>query len=150
MTFRKPNPELYPNHPDADILDCVSHYIIEVEVPGIKDVSKLKIQWLDNTTLIVKGETEQAKQPAPTENEDKKEDNKNHAKEQSRACEWPYLVIGERRLGPFERRFTFPVQTVEQDNVKAKLEAGLLTLKVPKHHLHLSKRNKTVEIEAGE
>ena len=150
MTRRNPNPELHPNHPDADILDCISHYIVEIEVPGVKDVSKLKIQWLDNSTLLVKGGTEQAKQPGPAADGDKDEDTKEHAKEQSKAREWPYLVIGERRLGAFERRFTFPSQTVEQENVKATLEAGLLTLKIPKHHLHLAQRGRTVEIESGD
>jgi HSP20 family molecular chaperone IbpA len=146
MTLRRPDPEQFPNHPDADLLDYISHYIVEIEVPGVRDVTKLKIQWLDSTTLRVKGEIEKAEQAGTSD--DKAVDE--HSEEHSKAREWPYVVIGERRLGTFERRFTFPTQTVEADKITAKLEAGLLTLKIPKHRLHILKGSGTVEIESGD
>jgi len=41
------------------------------------------------------------------------------------------LVVEERRLGPFRRYINFPIQ-IEAKEVTAKLEAGLLTLRIPK------------------
>lgn len=149
MTLRKPNQERFPNHPDADILDYTNRYVVEVEVPGIKDVSKLKIQWLDRQTLLVKGETEREEQRASIANGTENRASKVNENAESKV-HLPYLVIGERRLGSFERRFTFPAASVEQDGVKARLEAGLLTLTIPKHHLHVATGRKSVTIETGE
>ncbi|KAK0951680.1 hypothetical protein LTS01_025153, partial [Friedmanniomyces endolithicus] len=44
----------------------------------------------------------------------------------------PHLLTGERRVGFFKRIFTLPIE-VEAGKVTAKLEAGLLSLRVPKH-----------------
>ena len=43
----------------------------------------------------------------------------------------PWLILGERRIGSFRREFSFPVD-VDMEKLSAKLEAGLLTIKVPK------------------
>ena len=43
----------------------------------------------------------------------------------------PWLILGERRIGSFRREFNFPVD-VDMEKLSAKLEAGLLTIKVPK------------------
>ena len=41
------------------------------------------------------------------------------------------MLFGERRIGPVQRTFTFPVD-VESDELKARLDAGLLKLRVQK------------------
>lgn len=42
----------------------------------------------------------------------------------------PMLVVAERKVGPFQRHFYLPVD-VDMETLKAKLEAGLLTIRVP-------------------
>lgn len=47
--------------------------------------------------------------------------------------------VSERSVGEFHRAFTFPSR-VDQDNVKAKLNNGILTVTVPKAAAHEGKR----------
>lgn len=131
-----------PNFPDADLLDYFSYYLVEVEVPSIKDVNQLQVQWIDANTLLVKGKTAGYEGIALPGDEESKEKAHGHR------C--PYTIVEERRLGTFERHFTFPSQTVEADNMTAKLEAGLLTLKIPKQHLHLAQNKGHVKVESGD
>lgn len=97
------------------MIDYGHLYIIEIEVPGVKDVEKLSIRWIDSCTLSVRGDVHSA----------------NRALEQDAhgddAGAWanpqvqPYVLVHERRIGTFERRFTFPMQTVEGENMTAKV-----------------------------
>jgi HSP20 family molecular chaperone IbpA len=49
-----------------------------------------------------------------------------------------YLVISKQRIGSFRREFCFPVN-INVGEVEARLEAGLLCIKVPrKTHLDLN------------
>ncbi len=129
LSLRKPNQELVPNHPDADIIDYLNHYIVEVEVPGIKDVSKLQVTWLDANTLVVRGTIQRFRprqdaidtanhhpgktdahegivEPWETEKLNGEDGQKEHHHR-------PYEVVQERRLGSFERHFWFPHATVK-------------------------------------
>lgn len=49
---------------------------------------------------------------------------------------FPRQILHERQLGEFQRSFTFPAE-IEQDNLKAHLEAGLLRVEVPKSNAGL-------------
>jgi HSP20 family molecular chaperone IbpA len=44
------------------------------------------------------------------------------------------LIVGERRIGHVRRHFNFPVD-VDMKALFAKLEAGLLIMRVPKSHV---------------
>jgi HSP20 family molecular chaperone IbpA len=57
MTRRKPNQKTYPNHPDVDISDAITHYLIELEVPGLKDADAITLNWTSSRSLVVVGST---------------------------------------------------------------------------------------------
>ena len=136
---KQPNQTLIPNQPDVDIRDAITQYLVEVEVPGVKDVGNIKCQWTSSTTLIISGQV------------DRPEDTAQAEKWQAEQAEHspPYLVIGERRVGCFKRRLTFPGD-IDHDKMTAKLEAGLLCIRIPKQHHHVPKGDGRVKIEVDE
>ena len=58
----------------------------------------------------------------------------------------PMLLVGERRIGPFRRQLFFPDE-VDKEGLVAKLEAGLLKLKVPKHGHKIIPTIANIEVE---
>ena len=56
-------------------------------------------------------------------------------------------VIRERRSGPFHRSLTLP-QGLEEDNIEARFENGVLTLTVPRT-VEVKPKAKTIEIKTG-
>jgi HSP20 family molecular chaperone IbpA len=158
MARRRPDQKTYPNHPDVDISDAITHYLIELEVPGIKDAEAITINWTSFKSLVVAGTTFRSWEPkaakvdlqAANESEKSKngvgldvkalKDAQNKAEDAAAAAadEYPpYLVVGERMIGAFRREFHFPVD-IDVKKVEAKLEAGLLRIYVPrKSHMDL-------------
>ncbi|KAK0928250.1 hypothetical protein LTR29_017459 [Friedmanniomyces endolithicus] len=57
LARRKPNPIAHPNQPDVDFSDVTSAYLIDLEVPGLKDPNALTIQWLSWRHLVITGTT---------------------------------------------------------------------------------------------
>lgn len=90
--------------PLADVEEENDHYMITLEVPGMKR-DELRIELMENQ-LIVSGERRYEK-----------------AKEGSR--------YSERRYGRFHRSFTLP-SSVDSDKVEAQYEDGVLKIYVPK------------------
>lgn len=92
--------------PSVDIYEDENSVVIKAELPGIeqKDI-EVKIE--DNT-LILRGERKH-------EQEVKKEN---------------YHRV-ERYYGSFQRSFSLP-QTINQDNIKAACDKGVLTITLPK------------------
>jgi len=151
---KRPDQKTYPNHPDVDISDAITHYLIELEVPGVKDAEAITINWTSFKSLVVAGSTFRSWEPkakvdpvsmAESENAAKNgvgldvkamKDAKDKAEEASE--EWPpYLIVGERKIGSFRREFHFPVE-IDVKKVEARLEAGLLRIYVPrKSHMDL-------------
>ncbi|KAF2769146.1 HSP20-like chaperone [Teratosphaeria nubilosa] len=132
LTHGKPDPEHHPNYPDVDIRDVINAYLIEVEVPGIKDVKDIHVYWIGQKTLIVRGEINRL----PWKGEAKaglSEQNCNSAHNAAHTVEPPYPLVQERKIGAFRRVFGFPFEP-DHDTLSAKLEAGLLMLRVPKKH----------------
>ncbi|TKA67722.1 hypothetical protein B0A55_08984 [Friedmanniomyces simplex] len=162
-----PRPREYPNSPDVDIRDAGTDYLIDIEVPGIKSTADLHLHWMGNRGFMLTGDVRRPGEAAPeVEGVDPKdltgiakrntasngngENGDSHKPKpfaSPEALALPHLLIGERRLGFFKRVFTLPVE-VEADKVSAKLEAGLLSLKVPKHHA--AKGTGIIAIEAVE
>src|SRR5262249_41827548 len=56
----------------------------------------------------------------------------------------PVLLVGERRVGHFNRVFCFPAEVDVDKGVDARLEAGLLTLRIQKRY---TSRLKAQEVE---
>ena len=155
MARQIPPPEENPNRPDVDIRDSLNEYLVEIEVPGVKSTSEITVKWTSTSSLVVLGKVGRPgwgrlkgikkQQPAAQVVADggKDLDQISHASESYPQDE--SLVVGERRLGPFRRYVNFPIE-IEAEGVTAKLEAGLLTLKVPKAKHLMPKHNVNVEI----
>ncbi|KAK0970548.1 hypothetical protein LTR54_017939 [Friedmanniomyces endolithicus] len=131
LAGRHPRPQAYPNAPDIDIRDAGTDYLIDIEVPGIKSTADLHLHWMGNRGCMLTGDVRRPGEAAPQFEGVDPKDLTGIAKRQALAL--PHLLIGERRLGFFKRVFTLPIE-VEADKISAKLEAGLLSLKVAKHH----------------
>ena len=155
---RIPPPEENPNRPDVDIRDSTTEYLVDIEVPGVKDTSEVTVKWTSTSSLVVLGtverpiwgklkqEMKEQKPAAPiVATAEKDVDRTSHASESYPQDE--SLVVGERRLGPFRRHVNFPIE-VESGGVTAKLEAGLLSLRVPKAKHLMPKHNVNIEIMA--
>jgi HSP20 family molecular chaperone IbpA len=143
LAHRKPYLTPIICQPDVDIRDTTDLYHIEVELPGITDKSTIKLEWISSRSLIIEGNINRPfveDSPAPVPIKDEK-----LAKTGTRDQDgnWipppdtqplkPTLVVSERRIGPFRRHFNFPVD-VDMKALRAKLEAGVLMITVPKKH----------------
>ncbi|RMG70715.1 MAG: Hsp20/alpha crystallin family protein [Bacteroidetes bacterium] len=105
----------------TDIYLAPGEYIIQMELPGVQkgDVS---IQIHDGI-LLVKG-----------------------AKHRPEGAEtFPY-ERQERRFGQFQRSFPLPV-SVEMEGIKAKYDAGLLTIRFPRHADQEDDRSSEIHID---
>ncbi len=103
----------------ADIRETEKEYIIDAEMPGIKK-EDIKLELRDDTLTI-----------AVEQNEEVREDTENY-------------IRRERRYGSFSR--SFYVENIKQDEVTAKYDNGILTIKIPKDHNKKSKGNR-IEIQ---
>jgi len=161
-----PSSDQNPNRPDVDIRDALTEYVVEIEVPGVKNTRDFSVKWTSNSSLVIVGVVEsptttgnnktqqggKTQEPSPPPlhpvggreiNGEWEESEKNHQGKSSSSS----LVVGERRLGNFRRYINFPVE-IDAEAVTAKLEAGLLVLRVPKAQHHMPKHNVSVEIVA--
>lgn len=136
---KHPDQSLIPNQPDVDIRDDITQYLVEVEVPGVKDVNNIKCQWISSTALIISG---QVSRPDETTHTD-------FSQAGPAETSLPYLVIGERRVGSFRRHLTFP-GTIDHDKMTAKLEAGVLCIRIPKQQHYHPKGDGIVKVEVDE
>ena len=105
----------------TDITEKDGNYILDIELPGFKkeDVNLN----LENGYLTIS-----AKREHKVDNEDRKEN----------------FVRRERSFGQFSR--SFYVGDVEQDEIEAHLENGILTIKLPKEEEKKAKSNR-IEIK---
>ncbi len=100
--------------PSVDIKEGKEAYEVIADIPGV-DPKDIDISWEDNV-LTVKGE--------------RKAEHKEEGEGYSRS---------ERVYGSFYRRFTLP-DTVDEDNISAKTEHGVLKLRIPKKEKALPKK----------
>jgi HSP20 family protein len=147
--------------PKFDVKEVKDAYELHGELPGIeqKDVD---IEFTDAHTLTVKGHTESSytsgtpptgfveDSPAQGAITDGEKSHKAHkATVEDEGAEGSTVVakrdetpqqqrkedvkywVSERSVGHFSRSFTFPTR-VDQDNVKASMKNGILTIHVPK------------------
>jgi len=136
--FGRRDEDKYPNRPDVDIRDLGAYYLVDVEVPGVKDPGSLHLQWTDASTLVLSGMIAR-----PTDEESSIGDQSNHPQE--------HVIIGERRVGKFQRRLTFP-HNVDPDpqKLQANVEAGLLRIKILKKEAHLIKGDGLVKVTSND
>ncbi|OXV08655.1 hypothetical protein Egran_03582 [Elaphomyces granulatus] len=105
--------------PRFDVRETKEAYHLDGELPGLEP-NNIEIEFSDPNTLIVKGHAERessSKSPSKGESKDQSKD----------STFW----VSERSVGEFRRVFNFPA-VVEQENVQAKLNNGVLSITVPK------------------
>jgi HSP20 family protein len=153
--------------PKFDVKEVKDAYELHGELPGIEQ-KDVEIEFTDAHTLTVKGHTERSytsgtppagfvegapAQAAITEGE---KDNKAHKAtvedegaegstevtkkdESAQGSDEAKFWVSERSVGEFSRSFTFPTR-VDQDNVKASMKNGILSIHVPKAKKHESRK----------
>ena len=104
--------------PRLNISEADNKYLIEAELPGVKQ-NDLELK-LDNNILIIKGKTE--------ENNENKERN---------------YFMRERYYGSFQRSLTLPNNTNE-DDINATFKAGILNIEITKK---LENSTKKIEVK---
>jgi len=134
--------------PKFDVKEAKDQYILEGELPGI-DQKDVTIEFADEQTLTIKGRTEhyreEGQKPGQTGEQQNGESNKGQQQQQSSSTavattgskevgqhnpQHTYWVT-ERSVGEFARSFSFP-NRVDQENVRASLKNGILSVVVPK------------------
>ncbi|KUI63768.1 hypothetical protein VM1G_10488 [Cytospora mali] len=119
--------------PHCDIRESKSAYYIDVELPEER-YATINRQPLPEEALETSSESE-----GPAESSGRK-DKEHHKKERV-----VHFVKQERKTGELARAFTFPVD-VKQDETRAKLAYGVLTITVPKKNKDLEE-HKNIDIE---
>ncbi|KAL4866753.1 hypothetical protein BDV12DRAFT_130324 [Aspergillus spectabilis] len=129
--------------PRFDVRETSDAYYLDGELPGIpqKDID---IEFTDPQTLVIKGRSEReyhssnnAEQGQPdsqpqTPGESSEVVKSSTEKQVSKTkADKPRFWVSERSVGEFQRTFNFPTR-VAQDDVKASLKDGILSVVVPK------------------
>lgn len=143
--------------PNFDIHETDSAYILEGELPGLDDKSKLTIEFTDDNTLLIRGKIEKSfkkslpdteSKPIEAAEKDEKKKDTQVAKQaddsqkqvsKQHECQQVRYWVSERTVGEFQRSFQFP-GGIDIDNVKANLEHGLLKIVVPKKEVVKGRR----------
>jgi HSP20 family molecular chaperone IbpA len=120
----------YPNAPDVDVRETNEGYVFELEVPGIHDKKEITLKWTWPRTLVIEGQVPRlgVEPPASVKADKKESDNANA---QGDGKMQPRLLLAERRVGPWERHFNFPID-VHKKEVRAHLGDGILRVWVKK------------------
>lgn len=108
--------------PDADVIESENEIRVIVEMPGLK-AEDVEIS-LESNVLTITGE----------KREERTEGDERHT--------WH---LSERRYGRFSRSFILP-RDVEQDQIQARFEDGVLTMTIPKSE---RARRRRIEIQSG-
>ncbi|KAI0992375.1 hypothetical protein K3495_g15811 [Podosphaera aphanis] len=130
--------------PKFDVKELKNSYELHGELPGIEQ-KDIDIEFSDASTITIKGHTEhtytQGTPPAGYIESEGKESNGRQVeksnlegeKEKKNAEE--KVWVRERSVGEFSRSFSFPAP-VDQDNVKASMKNGILSVLIPKQQKH--------------
>lgn len=143
--------------PNFDIHETDSAYVLEGELPGLGDKSKINIEFTDDNTLLVRGNIEKSihktlpsSEPRALEGSTPVDADTNtevqvveRAKGSQKAVGKPTggyrCWVSERTVGEFQRSFSLP-GAVDINAVKASLENGLLKIIVPKREVVKGKK----------
>jgi HSP20 family molecular chaperone IbpA len=129
--------------PRFDVRETEDAYVLDGELPGI-DQKDINIEFTDPHTLVISGRTERSfEKGTPPEESGSEAGAQAGGETETKAVEkvsddhryW----VSERSIGEFSRTFTFPAP-VDQENVKASLKNGVLSITVPKTAAPTGKR----------
>ena len=157
QTFRSLNKKVQSFSPKFDVQELKDSYELHGEFPGIEQ-KNINIEWTDGNTLTISGRHETVKEEGQRpqgfiEAGEAKDDKEEHyqkptvedegetstqvaqkpQQEVSKEAQEPETKywVSERSVGEFHRSFSFPAR-IDQDNVKASLKNGILSIVVPK------------------
>ncbi|KAF2099146.1 30 kDa heat shock protein [Rhizodiscina lignyota] len=147
--------------PKFDVSETKDAYQLHGELPGIEQ-KNINIEWSDSNTLTISGRTEHRRESGPEQGKVTGEAEEHHyekpsveeeagtstkaangetsestevaktgSQEVANQEDRPKYWVSERSVGEFHRSFSFPAR-VDQDNVKARLNNGILEITVPK------------------
>lgn len=135
--------------PRFDVRETKDAYELHGELPGI-DQKDIHIEFSDPHTIVIKGRVERDYQAGYPEQgritgeageekshkatvEDEDQDAQEQVGQQGQRSDVGHSKywVTERTVGEFHRSFGFPTR-VDQDNVKASLRDGVLSIRVPK------------------
>lgn len=132
--------------PNFDVHEMEHEYVLEGELPGMSDKSKVHLEFTEAQTLLIRGKIERsthASDHKPTVEEVPDDDDKTVAKKSSETAEKkdtrPKYWVSERTIGEFQRTFSFP-GSVDIDKVHASLAHGILKVVVPKREKPVGRR----------
>lgn len=117
--------------PRFDVRESETAFHLDGELPGIAQ-ENINIEFTDPQTLVVKGRTEReyhTSEPKEQAGNEQAVVTSEKASKTSKASHRYWA--SERTVGEFSRTFSFP-NRVDQDNVKASLKNGILSILVPK------------------
>lgn len=121
--------------PRFDVHETDNAYHLDGELPGIAQ-KNIEVEFSDHQTVVVKGRTEHERTSDQDSNEDSEQTQaETDAKPKPARRFW----ASERSVGEFQRTFSFPSR-VDQDNVKASLKDGILSIVVPKAAVAATKK----------
>ncbi|CAI7662531.1 unnamed protein product [Penicillium palitans] len=142
--------------PAFDVRELTHAYHLDGELPGV-DQSNIEIEFTDPHTLVIKGHTDRDSINDDNHNDDasssrsaspagwhqatvEDEDAESTSSADTAASntashpienDQPHFWAKERSIGDFQRTFSFTAR-VDQDNVRASLKNGVLSVIVPK------------------
>ncbi|KAL5333521.1 HSP20-like chaperone [Aspergillus crustosus] len=132
--------------PRFDVRESSDAYHLDGELPGIpqKDID---IEFTEPQTLVIKGRSEreyhssntnnnnltpeQSQPESPAESSEVVKSAADSKQVSKNKADRPRFWVSERSVGEFQRTFNFPTR-VAQDDVKASLKDGILSVVVPK------------------
>jgi len=141
--------------PKSDLRETPKNFYLEIELPGVRDKSELHLRWTTMRTLLITTKTarpeipesELADVPAVPTAEAPAEKKEGETATPPTVKQQPHLTLHERGIGELMRAFNFPVD-VDRDNTHAKLDAGLLTVVIPKvEHEEAQKMHIPVKVQ---
>ncbi|KAJ5944891.1 hypothetical protein N7516_005059 [Penicillium verrucosum] len=166
--FFKPQAHSPSFTPAFDVRVLTNAYHLDGELPGV-DQSNIEIEFTDAHTLVIKGHTDR-NSINDDDNNPNKNDDANSSRSASPAGwhqatvededaestsstdtaaskttsspagdDQPYFWTKERSIGDFQRTFSFAAR-VDQDNVRASLKNGVLSVVVPKEPVPTPKK----------
>jgi len=134
LARRHPRPELHPNAPDLDVRDAPGEYLVEIEVPGLKEPKEVHVSYTSDRSILVVGNITRPDYGYPADESPAQTTEPTTAPATKEATaglppHGPYLLVGERRIGPFRRYINFPSDV---ENITVKLDAGVLKIRAVK------------------
>ncbi|KAL1956178.1 hypothetical protein VTO42DRAFT_7525 [Malbranchea cinnamomea] len=121
--------------PRFDVRETKDTYLLDGELPGINQ-RDINIEFTDPHTLVINGRAERAYHMGyPPGRKAEEEGELSRAGGKQHKATWDEeghkYWVSERSVGEFQRTFNFPTR-VDQDNVKARLHEGVLSVTIPK------------------